>query len=78
MEASLELWRRKEEDREPPQHRCRSRPGAGPDVGVDLRRQVVEEEGAAVVDVRGGVVLRCGRQDDPREGPLHEGRGGGV
>ena len=37
LEASLEMWRWEEEDREPPQHRCRSRPGAAPDVGVDLR-----------------------------------------
>ena len=77
MEASLELWRRKEEDREPPQHRCRSRPGAVPDVGVDLRRHVVEEEGAAVVDVR-GVVVRWGRQGDPIERPPHEVGGWGV
>ena len=71
MEASLELWRRKEEDREPPQHRRRSRPGAGPDVGVDLRRQVVQEKGAAVVDV-GVSWMRWGRQGDPVERPPHE------
>ena len=78
MGASLKLWRREEEDREPPQHRCRRGPGAAPDVGVDLRSQVVQEEEAAVVDVRGGVAKRWGGQGDPSEGPPHKERGGSV